>query len=139
MQAQSASKALHRLLHLATQQKINIRAFTVRASVAAAPERSQEPGSKQSPESLTITQPDDWHLHLRDGPAMESCVKHSAAQFGRAIIMPNLKPPVVSTGERHQRCGTRAGCEQKRMALTIPPASLAENVDCIEKLKHCFD
>ncbi len=48
-------------------------------------------------QTLTITKPDDFHLHLRDGAALESIVNHSAAQFARAIIMPNLKPPVVTT------------------------------------------
>jgi len=46
-------------------------------------------------ETITLTRPDDWHLHLRDGAAMASVVGHSARQFGRAIIMPNLRPPVV--------------------------------------------
>jgi dihydroorotase len=46
---------------------------------------------------LTITRPDDWHLHVRDGAAMASVVPHSAAQFGRALIMPNLRPPVTTT------------------------------------------
>ena len=48
-------------------------------------------------QTLTITKPDDFHLHLRDGAALESVVNHSAAQFARAIIMPNLKPPVTTT------------------------------------------
>lgn len=48
-------------------------------------------------QSLTITKPDDFHLHLRDGTALESVVNYTAAQFARAIIMPNLKPPVVTT------------------------------------------
>lgn len=48
-------------------------------------------------DSLTLTNPDDWHLHLRDGPAMASVVAHTAAQFPRAIVMPNLKPPVTTT------------------------------------------
>ena len=47
-------------------------------------------------ESLTITQPDDWHLHVRDGAALKSVVPHSARHFRRAIIMPNLKPPVTT-------------------------------------------
>ncbi len=47
--------------------------------------------------SLTISRPDDWHLHLRDGEAMQSVIGHSARQFGRAIVMPNLKPPVTTT------------------------------------------
>jgi dihydroorotase len=44
-------------------------------------------------QELTITRPDDWHLHVRDGAALQAVVPHTAAQFGRAIIMPNLKPP----------------------------------------------
>ncbi|MFM8918741.1 MAG: dihydroorotase [Limnohabitans sp.] len=46
--------------------------------------------------SLTLTRPDDWHLHVRDGTALQTVVPHTAAQFGRAIIMPNLKPPVTT-------------------------------------------
>ena len=48
-------------------------------------------------EALLITRPDDWHLHLRDGAALAAVVAHTARQFGRAIIMPNLKPPVTTT------------------------------------------
>lgn len=47
-------------------------------------------------ERLTITRPDDWHLHVRDGDALKVVVPHTAAQFARAIIMPNLKPPVTT-------------------------------------------
>ena len=46
--------------------------------------------------TLTITRPDDWHLHVRDGAALNTVVPHTAAQFARAIIMPNLKPPVTT-------------------------------------------
>jgi dihydroorotase len=46
--------------------------------------------------TLTLTRPDDWHLHVRDGAALQTVVPHTAAQFGRAIIMPNLKPPVTT-------------------------------------------
>jgi len=46
---------------------------------------------------LTITQPDDWHLHLRDGEALKAVLPDSARQFARAIVMPNLRPPVSST------------------------------------------
>lgn len=48
-------------------------------------------------DQLTLTRPDDWHLHLRDGTAMASVVAHAAHRFGRAIVMPNLRPPVVNT------------------------------------------
>ena len=46
---------------------------------------------------LILTQPDDWHLHLRDGDALAAVLPHTAAQFARAIVMPNLKPPVTTT------------------------------------------
>ncbi|CAN1561761.1 PyrC Dihydroorotase [Burkholderiaceae bacterium] len=46
--------------------------------------------------TLTLTRPDDWHIHLRDGEAMQAIVGHTARQFARAIIMPNLKPPVTT-------------------------------------------
>ena len=49
-----------------------------------------------TPQTLTITRPDDWHLHVRDGAAMHSVVPHSSVQMGRALIMPNLKPPVTT-------------------------------------------
>jgi dihydroorotase len=48
---------------------------------------------------LTLTRPDDWHLHVRDGAALHTVVPHTAAQFGRAIIMPNLKPPVTTAAQ----------------------------------------
>ena len=47
-------------------------------------------------DDLIIRQPDDWHLHLRDGGAMCDVAGHSAAQFGRALIMPNLRPPILT-------------------------------------------
>lgn len=46
---------------------------------------------------LFLTQPDDWHLHLRDGDLLQAVVSHSASHFGRAIVMPNLKPPITTT------------------------------------------
>jgi len=46
--------------------------------------------------TLTLTRPDDWHLHVRDGEALNTVVPHTAAQFARAVIMPNLKPPVTT-------------------------------------------
>ena len=48
-------------------------------------------------QTLTLTQPDDWHVHLRDGNALNTVVPHTAAQFARAIVMPNLKPPVTTS------------------------------------------
>ncbi len=50
-------------------------------------------------QQITITKPDDWHLHVRDGAALNTVVPHTAAEFGRAIIMPNLKPPVTTAAQ----------------------------------------
>jgi dihydroorotase len=47
--------------------------------------------------TLTIKRPDDWHVHLRDGPALAAVLPFTAAQFGRAIVMPNLNPPITTT------------------------------------------
>lgn len=52
-----------------------------------------------TPSSLTLTRPDDWHLHVRDGAALQAVIGHTAAQFARAIIMPNLKPPVTTVAQ----------------------------------------
>jgi len=60
---------------------------------------SAQPTSAASGTSLTITRPDDWHLHVRDGDALATVVPHTAAQFGRAIIMPNLRPPVTTAAQ----------------------------------------
>ena len=50
-------------------------------------------------QQITITRPDDWHVHVRDGDALKTVVPHTAAQFGRAIVMPNLKPPVTTAAQ----------------------------------------
>ena len=57
------------------------------------------PAPAQAPAgtTLTIARPDDWHLHLRDGVLLEAVLPHTAAQFRRAIVMPNLRPPVTTT------------------------------------------
>jgi len=87
--------------------------------------------SASSPTTLTITRPDDWHLHVRDGEALKSVVPHSARQFGRAIIMPNLKPPVTTAEQAAAyagriRAAVPAGTDfQPLMTLyltdTLPP------------------
>jgi dihydroorotase len=48
------------------------------------------------PQRLVIRRPDDWHVHLRDGPMLSAVIDHTARQFARAIVMPNLKPPVTT-------------------------------------------
>ena len=63
--------------------------------------------------TLTITRPDDWHLHVRDGDALSTVVPHTAAQFGRAIIMPNLRPPVTTAAQ--------AVAYRERIQAAVPP------------------
>jgi dihydroorotase len=62
---------------------------------------------------LTITRPDDWHLHLRDGASLAAVVRHTAERFGRAIVMPNLKPPVTTTA--------LAAAYRQRILAALPP------------------
>jgi dihydroorotase len=64
---------------------------------------------------LTIRRPDDWHLHLRDGAALASVVKFTAERFGRAIVMPNLKPPVATAAA--------AAAYRKRVLAALPATS----------------
>ena len=64
-------------------------------------------------QQITITRPDDWHLHVRDGEALKTVVPHTAAQFGRAIIMPNLKPPVTTAAQ--------AVAYRERIRQAVPP------------------
>jgi dihydroorotase len=71
-----------------------------------------------SPATLTFTRPDDWHLHLRDGAAMADVLPHSARQFARAIVMPNLKPPVATTAQ--------AAEYRARILAARPPGSSFE-------------
>lgn len=68
--------------------------------------------------SLTITRPDDWHLHLRDGAAMRDVLPHTASRFGRAIVMPNLKPPVTTTA--------LAQAYRERIVAALPAGSSFE-------------
>ncbi len=70
--------------------------------------------------TLTLTRPDDWHLHLRDGAEMQSVLLHTARQFSRAIVMPNLKPPVTTVAAAHayrERIVAALGAGEKTGAL----------------------
>ncbi|WP_137939148.1 dihydroorotase [Chitinivorax sp. B] len=69
-------------------------------------------------QQLTLTRPDDWHLHLRDGIAMRDVVKDTARQFGRAIVMPNLKPPVTTV--------ELAAAYRERILAALPAGSRFE-------------
>jgi dihydroorotase len=64
-------------------------------------------------QTLTLTRPDDWHLHLRDGPVLKDVLAPTAAVFGRAIVMPNLKPAVTQTSQ--------ALAYRERILAALPP------------------
>ncbi len=69
-------------------------------------------------QSLTIRQPDDWHLHLRDGAMLRAVLPYTAAHFARAIIMPNLVPPVVT--------GAQAAAYRDRILAALPDGARFE-------------
>jgi dihydroorotase len=68
-----------------------------------------------STDTLTLTRPDDWHLHLRDGAALAAVLPHTAHQFARAIVMPNLKPPVTTAAQ--------ALAYRERILAALPPGA----------------
>ena len=76
------------------------------------------------PTTLSIRRPDDWHVHLRDGPMLAACAVHTARQFARGIIMPNLVPPVTTVAE--------AAAYRERIRRAVP-ASLK-----FEPLMTCY-
>ena len=72
-----------------------------------------------APAQLTLRRPDDWHVHLRDGAMLQAVAPATARQFGRAIVMPNLSPPITTAAEG-------AAYRQRILAaLPDPPAGLA--------------
>jgi dihydroorotase len=68
--------------------------------------------------TITLTCPDDWHLHLRDGAQMADVLAHTARQFARAIVMPNLKPPVTTAAA--------AGAYRERILAALPKGAVFE-------------
>lgn len=66
-------------------------------------------------QTLTLVRPDDWHLHVRDGAALAAVVPHTAQRFGRALIMPNLRPPITTTAQ---------ALEYRQRILAAVPAGL---------------
>jgi dihydroorotase len=79
--------------------------------------------------SLTLVRPDDWHLHLRDGAAMAAVVPHTALQFARAIVMPNLKPPVTTAAQ---------ALAYRARILAAVPASFAAHGQAFEPLMTLY-
>ena len=79
--------------------------------------------------SLTFVRPDDWHLHVRDGAALAAVVPDTARQFARAVIMPNLKPPVTSTAQ---------ALAYRARILAAVPRSMLENGAGFEPLMTLY-
>ncbi len=75
-------------------------------------------GSATPPATLTLARPDDWHVHLRDGPELAAVAGHTARVFGRAIVMPNLSPPVTTV--------EAAEAYRGRIVAALPKASRFE-------------
>jgi dihydroorotase len=89
--------------------------------------------------TLTLTRPDDWHLHVRDGLAMRAVVPHSARQFGRAIIMPNLRPPVTTAAQAvAYRDRIRAALPEGSSFYPLMTLYLTDTLDSaeIERAQH---
>jgi dihydroorotase len=86
--------------------------------------------------TLTLARPDDWHLHVRDGDALDTVVPHSAAGFGRALIMPNLRPPITTTvqalayRERILACVPEGVDFEPLMSLYLTNNTQPEEIDC---------
>jgi dihydroorotase len=91
-------------------------------------------------QAFSIHRPDDWHVHLRDGAALEAVAKFTARRFGRAIVMPNLKPPVTTT--------ELAAAYRQRILAALPADTAFEplltlyltettSVDEIDRAKRC--
>ena len=77
---------------------------------------------------LTIKHPDDWHLHLRDGDMLKGVIAHSAAHFARAIIMPNLVPPVITHAD--------AIAYRERIMKALPDGMSFEPLEALPCRRH---
>uniref|UniRef100_A0A0D9V5K9 Dihydroorotase, mitochondrial n=1 Tax=Leersia perrieri TaxID=77586 RepID=A0A0D9V5K9_9ORYZ len=93
-------------------RRVHLSSFRNKASISIAMAASTSPSPLQE---LTIMRPDDWHLHLREGNVLAAVLPHSARHFGRAIVMPNLKPPVTTTA--------RALEYREEILRALPPGS----------------
>lgn len=100
------------------------------------------PKMDNSSDRLTLTRPDDWHLHVRNGAMLSQVIGHTARQFGRAIIMPNLKPPVTTVEQALQyrdeilaALPTGSGF-QPLMTLYLTGATTAEEIAKAAACEH---
>ena len=80
-------------------------------------------------DQLTITAPDDWHVHLRDGAMLDQVVGHTARQFRRAIVMPNLRPPVTSVdAAKAYRDRIQAACPEDLSFTPLMTGYLTDDI-----------
>jgi dihydroorotase len=102
----------------------------------SAPTQEPTPFSSEKLASLTLIRPDDWHLHVRDDDALDVVVPHSAAWCGRALIMPNLRPPVTTTvqalayRERILASVPQDSAFEPLMSLYLTDNTQPEEIDC---------
>ncbi|KAF0920129.1 hypothetical protein E2562_033433 [Oryza meyeriana var. granulata] len=94
--------------------RVHLSSFWNKTSISITMAASTSP-PPPPPQELAITRPDDWHLHLREGDVLAAVLPHSAMHFGRAIVMPNLKPPVTTTA--------RALEYREEILRALPPGS----------------
>ena len=82
---------------------------------------------------LNIARPDDWHLHLRDGSILKSVLPYTSKVFGRAIIMPNLEPPIttVTEAEMYKKRITDA-CPKDHTFAPLMTLYLTESTDLMD-------
>ena len=86
-------------------------------------------------DSITLFDPDDWHVHLRDGEALNAVVAHTAAQFARGVVMPNLKPPITTTAQamayrqRIQQALPEAAAFEPLMTLYLTDQTPADEIE----------
>lgn len=88
-----------------------------------APKTGASPAGAASVDRLVIRKPDDWHVHLRDGPMLAAVVNFTARQFGRAIVMPNLNPPVTTVAAAQ-------AYRERILAALSPEVSFAPLMTC---------
>lgn len=96
-----------------------------------------------SPDRIDIVQPDDWHLHLRDGARLNSVVGHTARRFARAIVMPNLSPPVTTVASAYSyrerilaAVGDNQGHFEPLMTLYLTDDTPTSEIDAAAASRH---
>jgi dihydroorotase len=95
--------------------------------------------NESSIKQLTLTQPDDWHLHLRDGQALQRTVVDTARYFSRAIVMPNLRPPVTTTASALQYRERILAARPKESSFEPLMTLYLTDKTSADEIQHAFD